>query len=161
MRYGRNHTVCTTMKACKLSRCATQGCHNISHVHFRNIAVILSKRLRNRRQEKAILNPLFYDPLQISIFEKEEPGAFCGGQDDLLHDIRIKVQETEGIIPQLLRKGSFLQERYLYARSDCLGKCMIFGNDIGCEMVPEHDMEVIKTAVFKRLEHMVFFQCRE
>uniref|UniRef100_A0A915PN25 Uncharacterized protein n=1 Tax=Setaria digitata TaxID=48799 RepID=A0A915PN25_9BILA len=68
---------------------------------------------------------------------------------------------SEGIFQQLLRKASFNQQRYLYARDDCMDMCHVFGINLGCEMVPEDDIEVIKTVTFKHLQHMVFFQCGE
>lgn len=67
--------------------------------------------------------------------------------------------ESEGIFEQFIRKGSFQQYRYLYAQDDCLDKCKIVGINLGCELVPQDDIEVIKTATFKHLQHMTFFQC--
>ncbi|EJW79256.1 hypothetical protein WUBG_09835 [Wuchereria bancrofti] len=126
--YTRNHTICTTLKACRNEKCASNNCESISAIHFRNNAVILNKLLRNKPHIKQQLNPLL-------------------------------VLESEEVFQQLLRKASFQQQRYLYAQDDCLNKCNILGINLDCELVPDDDMEVIKTAAFKHLQHMIFFQC--
>lgn len=159
--YAENHTICTSMEACKHAKCAEFTCESIPAIHFRNIAVILNKRLHYRPSLKKRLDRMLFDPLQTSIFMQKEPGAYCGQENKLLHQVRVKVMASEGVLQQLLRKAFFTQQRFLYARDDCLNKCKVFGIDLGCEMVSEDDLEVIKTAVFKRLQHMVFFQCGE
>uniref|UniRef100_A0A1I8EF18 Uncharacterized protein n=2 Tax=Wuchereria bancrofti TaxID=6293 RepID=A0A1I8EF18_WUCBA len=157
--YTRNHTICTTLKACRNEKCASNNCESISAIHFRNNAVILNKLLRNKPHIKQQLNPLLYDPLKTSIFAQEESGAYCGEQNKLLKNVKIRVLESEEVFQQLLRKASFQQQRYLYAQDDCLNKCNILGINLDCELVPDDDMEVIKTAAFKHLQHMIFFQC--
>ncbi|KAL4002052.1 hypothetical protein ACH3XW_1875 [Acanthocheilonema viteae] len=159
--YAKNHTICTTLKACKATKCTSRDCESIPAVHFHNVAVILNKRLRNKSNLKEQLNPLLHDPLQTSIFTQRNEGAYCGQEKKLLRDVKIKVMISEGIFQQLLRKASFLQERYLYARNDCLNKCHMLGINLKCQLVPDNDMEVIKTAAFKHLQHMIFYQCGE
>ncbi|CAG9535897.1 unnamed protein product [Cercopithifilaria johnstoni] len=159
--YVKNHTICTTLKACRTSECDSHSCEKISTIHFRNIAVILNKRLRKKPSLKRQLNPLLHDPLKTSIFTRRPSGAYCGHEKELLRNVKIKVMVSEGIFQQLLRKASITQQRYLYARDDCLNKCHIMGIDLNCELVPDGDMEVIKTAAFKHLQHMIFYQCGE
>lgn len=93
--------------------------------------------------------------------QQQFSGAYCGQEEKLLRNVKIKVMLSEGILQQLLRKASILQQRYLYARNDCLNKCHILGINLNCELVPDDDMEVIKTAAFKHLRHMIFYQCGE
>ncbi|VDK89413.1 unnamed protein product [Onchocerca ochengi] len=150
------------MEACKTTRCAPYKCESIPAIHFRNIVVLINKRFRIKpARYKEQFNSLLHDPLKTSIATQEVSGAHCGERNELLKNVKIKVLLSEGIFQQLLRKAFFMQQRYLYARDDCLDKCYVLGINLGCEMVPNDDMEVIKTAVFKHLEHMVFFQCGE
>lgn len=93
--------------------------------------------------------------------QQRAPSAYCGQEKKLLRNVKIKVMVSEGILRQLLRKASFKQQRYLYARDDCLNKCHILGINLNCELVPDDDMEVIKAAAFKHLKHMIFYQCGE
>ncbi|MCP9259075.1 hypothetical protein DINM_002051 [Dirofilaria immitis] len=159
--YAKNHTICATMEACKSVKCAPYHCEKIPAIYFRNIVVMLNKRFRNKPRYRERLNPLLHDPLKTSISTQEVPGVYCGKRNKLLRNVKIKAMLAEGIFQQLLRKASFVQQRYLYARDDCLNMCHVLGIDLGCEMVPDDDIEVIKTAVFKHLQHMVFFQCGE
>ncbi|EFO19661.1 hypothetical protein LOAG_08837 [Loa loa] len=159
--YAKNQTICATLEACKSAKCVSHKCESIPAIHFRNIAVIVNKRLRNRPDLKKQLNPLLYMPLQTSIFTQHESGVYCGEQNTLLQNVRIKVMLSEGIFQQFQRKAYFQQYRYLYARNDCLNKCNLLGINLDCEMVPDDDIEMIKTAAFKHLQHMIFFQCGE
>uniref|UniRef100_A0A0M3IX67 SPASM domain-containing protein n=1 Tax=Ascaris lumbricoides TaxID=6252 RepID=A0A0M3IX67_ASCLU len=132
----------------------SKGCTKIPPMEFHNLVVLANRRLG--QNEREMLNPRLYDPYNSSIM-KGHSGYICGNST-VLNNLRFSVLKEESFWHQLLQEGTYKHSRYLYANSDCANKCKwpIFPST--CQMVTYND-EIIKELYFRRMPHMILFEC--
>uniref|UniRef100_A0A914RLM6 Uncharacterized protein n=1 Tax=Parascaris equorum TaxID=6256 RepID=A0A914RLM6_PAREQ len=115
-----------------------KGCTKIAPAEFHNLVV-----LANRRLEQS---------------EREGHSGYICGKTTVLNNLRFSILKAESFWHQLLYEGTYKHSRYLYASSDCASKCKwpIFPST--CQMVTYND-EIIKELYFRRMAHMILFEC--
>uniref|UniRef100_A0A915BTT3 Uncharacterized protein n=1 Tax=Parascaris univalens TaxID=6257 RepID=A0A915BTT3_PARUN len=150
---GHENFFCATENACKMNQCM-KGCTKIAPAEFHNLVVLANRRLE--QSEREVLNPRLYD-LHNSSIMKGHSGYICG-KTTVLNNLRFSILKAESFWHQLLYEGTYKHSRYLYASSDCASKCKwpIFPST--CQMVTYND-EIIKELYFRRMAHMILFEC--